>query len=155
MTQAKPNSRQARWCIYLAPYDLNIEHRPGEMNPAGPTDDPDSDSLAPGSDREPVDLEIRANILISNAYMPIHLYVAPDDVSIPLILGMLFNRAALVTLDHNTKGGTCTVGARWASFLLPRSLAPLNGNTTPRQLPSLQFRSNSNYLIRLLFSHYL
>jgi hypothetical protein len=34
MKQPRINSRQARWLIYLTPYDFIIRHRPGSLNPA-------------------------------------------------------------------------------------------------------------------------
>jgi RNase H-like domain found in reverse transcriptase len=34
MKQPKINGRQARWLIYLSPYDFTIRHRPGKLNPA-------------------------------------------------------------------------------------------------------------------------
>ena len=40
--QPRINSRQARWLIYLTPYDFIIRHRPGSLNPAdGPSRRPD------------------------------------------------------------------------------------------------------------------
>ena len=40
--QPKVNSRQARWLVYLTPYDFIIYHRPGILNPAnGPSRRPD------------------------------------------------------------------------------------------------------------------
>ena len=42
MKQPKINGRQARWLIYLTPYDFLIHHRPGLLNPAdGPSRRPD------------------------------------------------------------------------------------------------------------------
>jgi hypothetical protein len=42
MKQPRINSRQARWLIYLTPYDFIIRHRPGSLNPAdGPSRRPD------------------------------------------------------------------------------------------------------------------
>ena len=42
MKQTKLNGRQARWCIYLMPYDFVIRHRTGRSNPAdGPSRRPD------------------------------------------------------------------------------------------------------------------
>jgi hypothetical protein len=42
MKQPRINGRQARWLIYLTPYDFVIRHRPGSMNPAdGPSRRPD------------------------------------------------------------------------------------------------------------------
>jgi hypothetical protein len=42
MKQPRINGRQARWLIYLTPYDFIIRHRPGSMNPAdGPSRRPD------------------------------------------------------------------------------------------------------------------
>lgn len=36
------NGRQARWCMYLAPFDFAIRHQPGKRNPAdGPSRRPD------------------------------------------------------------------------------------------------------------------
>src|SRR5438045_8194527 len=38
MKQPKINGRQARWFVYLTPYDFVIKHRPGTLNPAdGPS----------------------------------------------------------------------------------------------------------------------
>src|SRR5438045_7595086 len=38
MKQPKINGRQARWLVYLTPYDFVIKHRPGTLNPAdGPS----------------------------------------------------------------------------------------------------------------------
>ena len=38
MRQPKINGRQARWLVYLTPYDFIIKHRPGLLNPAdGPS----------------------------------------------------------------------------------------------------------------------
>lgn len=34
MNQPKLSGRQARWCMYLAPFDFLISHRPGKRNPA-------------------------------------------------------------------------------------------------------------------------
>jgi len=34
MKQVKLNGRQARWCMYLAPFDFVIKHRSGITNPA-------------------------------------------------------------------------------------------------------------------------
>lgn len=34
MKQPKLNGRQARWCMYLAPFEFVIKHRPGKSNPA-------------------------------------------------------------------------------------------------------------------------
>src|SRR6266487_4794962 len=34
MKQPKVNGRQARWLVYLTPYDFIIHHRPGILNPA-------------------------------------------------------------------------------------------------------------------------
>lgn len=34
MRQRKLNGRQARWCLFLTPFDFVIKHRPGKMNPA-------------------------------------------------------------------------------------------------------------------------
>jgi hypothetical protein len=40
--QPRINSRQARWLVYLTPYDFVIRHRPGLLNPAdGPSRRPD------------------------------------------------------------------------------------------------------------------
>jgi hypothetical protein len=40
--QPRINGRQARWLIYLTPYDFIIRHRPGSLNPAdGPLRRPD------------------------------------------------------------------------------------------------------------------
>ncbi|KAF5230292.1 hypothetical protein FAUST_9880 [Fusarium austroamericanum] len=36
MKTPKLNGRQARWCLYLTPYDFIIKHRPGKTNPADP-----------------------------------------------------------------------------------------------------------------------
>ena len=33
MTQQKLNGRQARWCMYLTPFNFVIEHRSGKPNP--------------------------------------------------------------------------------------------------------------------------
>jgi len=42
MKQPKINGRQARWLVYLTPYDFIIKHRPGILNPAdGPSRRPD------------------------------------------------------------------------------------------------------------------
>jgi hypothetical protein len=42
MRQPKINSRQARWLVYLTPYDFIIKHRLGLLNPAnGPSRRPD------------------------------------------------------------------------------------------------------------------
>ena len=42
MKQPKVNGRQARWLVYLTPYDFIIYHRPGILNPAdGPSRRPD------------------------------------------------------------------------------------------------------------------
>jgi hypothetical protein len=42
MRQPKINGRQARWLVYLTPYDFIIKHRPGLLNPAdGPSRRPD------------------------------------------------------------------------------------------------------------------
>src|SRR5438045_9645728 len=42
MKQPKINGRQARWLVYLTPYDFLIKHRPGTSNPAdGPSRQPD------------------------------------------------------------------------------------------------------------------
>ena len=42
MKQPRINGRQARWLIYLTPYDFIIRHRPGLLNPAdGPSRRPD------------------------------------------------------------------------------------------------------------------
>ena len=42
MRQLKINSRQARWLVYLTPYDFIIKHRLGLLNPAnGPSRRPD------------------------------------------------------------------------------------------------------------------
>ena len=42
MKQPRINGRQARWLIYLTPYDFIIKHRPGLLNPAdGPSRRPD------------------------------------------------------------------------------------------------------------------
>jgi hypothetical protein len=42
MRQPRINGRQARWLIYLTPYDFIIRHRPGLLNPAdGPSRRPD------------------------------------------------------------------------------------------------------------------
>jgi transposase InsO family protein len=38
MKQSKMNGRQARWCLYLTPFDFIIKHRSGKSNPAdGPS----------------------------------------------------------------------------------------------------------------------
>jgi hypothetical protein len=40
--QPRINGRQARWLVYLTPYDFIIRHRPGLLNPAdGPSRRPD------------------------------------------------------------------------------------------------------------------
>src|SRR6266852_1272994 len=42
MKQPQINGRQARWLIYLTPYDFIIRYRPGLLNPAdGPSRRPD------------------------------------------------------------------------------------------------------------------
>ena len=42
MRQPRINGRQARWLVYLTPYDFIIHHRPGLQNPAdGPSRRPD------------------------------------------------------------------------------------------------------------------
>src|SRR5438045_3572327 len=42
MKQPRINGRQARWLVYLTPYDFVIKHRPGTLNPAdGPSRWPD------------------------------------------------------------------------------------------------------------------
>ncbi len=42
MKQPRINGRQARWLVYLTPYDFIIKHRPGLLNPAdGPSRRPD------------------------------------------------------------------------------------------------------------------
>src|ERR1035437_10358129 len=42
MRQPKINGRQARWQVYLTPYDFIIKHRPGLLNPANsPSRQPD------------------------------------------------------------------------------------------------------------------
>ena len=42
MKQPRINGRQARWLVYLTPYDFIIRHRPGLLNPAdGPSRRPD------------------------------------------------------------------------------------------------------------------
>src|SRR5436190_2712438 len=42
MKQPRINGRQARWLVYLTPYDFVIKHRPGILNPAdGPSRWPD------------------------------------------------------------------------------------------------------------------
>ena len=42
MKQLRINSRQARWLVYLTPYDFIIRHRPGLLNPTdGPSRRPD------------------------------------------------------------------------------------------------------------------
>src|SRR6266536_2390560 len=42
INQPQINGRQARWLIYLTPYDFIIRHRPGALNPAdGPSRRPD------------------------------------------------------------------------------------------------------------------
>jgi hypothetical protein len=42
MRQPRINGRQARWLVYLTPYDFIIRHRPGLLNPAdGPSRRPD------------------------------------------------------------------------------------------------------------------
>lgn len=48
MRQPRINGRQARWLIYLTPYDFIIKHKPGLMNPAdGPSRRPDYIAAAP------------------------------------------------------------------------------------------------------------
>jgi hypothetical protein len=38
MKQPKLNGRQARWCMFLIPFDFIIKHHPGKSNPAdGPS----------------------------------------------------------------------------------------------------------------------
>ena len=34
MNQPRFNGRQARWCMYLSPFDFEIRHQPGKKNPA-------------------------------------------------------------------------------------------------------------------------
>ena len=34
MRQPRLNGRQARWCMYLTPFEFVIKHRPGKSNPA-------------------------------------------------------------------------------------------------------------------------
>ena len=47
MKQPRINGRQARWLIFLTPYDFIIRHRPGLLNPAdGPSRQPDYMALA-------------------------------------------------------------------------------------------------------------
>ncbi|RJE17540.1 to reverse transcriptase, partial [Aspergillus sclerotialis] len=53
MRQPKINGRQARWCLYLTPFEFIIKHRPGKLNPAdGPSrkwatrDQVDSDGIS-------------------------------------------------------------------------------------------------------------
>ena len=42
MQQPRINGQQARWLVYLTPYDFIIHHRPGLLNPAdGPSRRPD------------------------------------------------------------------------------------------------------------------
>ena len=47
MKQPRINGRQARWLLYLTPYDFLIHHRPGLLNPAdGPSRRPDYLAMA-------------------------------------------------------------------------------------------------------------
>jgi hypothetical protein len=47
MKQPRINGRQARWLVYLTPYDFIIKHRPGLLNPAdGPSRRPDYLAIA-------------------------------------------------------------------------------------------------------------
>ena len=85
MKQPRVNGRQARWLIYLTPYDFIIRHRPGSLNPVNrPSRQPDfpaqgqeipgqKDLLAKrlvGSDLQvtdiPLNLELQAGHLLGS-----------------------------------------------------------------------------------------
>ena len=83
MKQPKINGRQARWLVYLTPYDFIIKHRPGLLNPAnGLSRRPDYKAQ-----REPsqIQSDLLANRLVeSNSglskslpSLPLHKMVAP------------------------------------------------------------------------------
>lgn len=52
MNQPKINGRQARWCLFLTPFDFVIHHRSGKTNPA------DGLSRTPGEEKAPPAEEI-------------------------------------------------------------------------------------------------
>jgi transposase InsO family protein len=60
MKQTKINGRQARWCMFLSPYDFVIKHRAGKSNPA------DAPSRRPDYEREAkIDPQAQARDLLS------------------------------------------------------------------------------------------
>jgi transposase InsO family protein len=71
MRQPKINGKQARWLVYLTPYDFIIRHRPGLLNPAdGPSRRPDYMATA---QREPslVQKDLLASKLVgANSDLP-------------------------------------------------------------------------------------
>ena len=56
MTQQKLNGRQARWCMYLTPFNFVIKHRSGKTNPV------DGLSRRPNSERVAPDIELMTPI---------------------------------------------------------------------------------------------
>jgi hypothetical protein len=71
MRQPKINGRQARWLVYLTPYDFVIKHRPGLLNPAdGPSRRPDYVATA---QKEPSQLHkdlLAAKLVDSESSLP-------------------------------------------------------------------------------------
>ena len=65
MKQPKINGRQARWLVYLTPYDFIIKHRPGILNPAdGPSRRPDYKAQKEPSQ---IQLDLLANRLVESS----------------------------------------------------------------------------------------
>ena len=56
MSQTKLNGRQARWCLFLTPYDFVIKHRAGKTNPA------DAPSRRPDYERQALQRDPAADV---------------------------------------------------------------------------------------------
>ena len=71
MKQPRINGRQARWLVYLTPYDFIIRHRPGLLNPAdGPSRRPDYLAMA---QKEPSTTQkdlLASKLVGSDSYLP-------------------------------------------------------------------------------------
>lgn len=67
--------------------------------------------------------EIQTKLYLGNAWVDVQLYVGPNSVLVPLILGMPFIRKTQLTLDHSMRSGDLLVKCRFGNVQMVTTAA--------------------------------
>ncbi|KAL2695022.1 hypothetical protein AAEP93_005845, partial [Penicillium crustosum] len=125
MTQQKLNGRQARWCMFLTPFDFVIKHRPGKTNPAdGLSRIPNSEQAASG-----VELITQIQDRIVGETLPTQNRV--EDVKTLNIQEIIGTKDLDADLEHDPGGHDSKFQFGLSSFAIqesPGSSAPTGTN---------------------------